>query len=48
MGNMEVGADNWYLPKTEVDYLLQNRLIRVQNLDRLGKTDNYQALYATK
>lgn len=26
MGNQEAGADNWYVPKTEVDYELWNRL----------------------
>jgi len=26
MGSMEAGSDNWYVPKTEVDYQLWNRL----------------------
>lgn len=26
MGNMEATLDNWYVPKTEVDYQLWNRL----------------------
>jgi hypothetical protein len=36
MGNMEAGPDNWYVPKTEVDYQLWNRLRGVQNPERLG------------
>jgi hypothetical protein len=39
MGNMEAGPDNWYVPKTEVDYQLWNRLTGVQNPERLGEAD---------
>ena len=39
MGNMEAGADNWYVPKTEVDYQLWNRLTGVQNPERLGEAN---------
>lgn len=38
-GNMEAGPDNWYVPKSEVDYQLWNRLIGVQNPERLGQAD---------
>lgn len=37
MGNMEAGPENYYVPKTEVDYQLWNRLKGVQNPDRLGE-----------
>lgn len=37
MGGMEAGPDNMYVPKTEVDYQLWNRLKGVQNPDRLGE-----------
>ena len=37
MGSMEAGEDNWYVPKTEIGYLLWNRLTGVQNPDRLGE-----------
>ena len=30
------GPANWYVPKTEVDYQLWNRLIGVHNPERLG------------
>lgn len=39
MGNMEAGPDNWYVPKTEVDYQLWNRLTGVQNPERLGEAN---------
>ena len=39
MGGMEVGADNKYVPKTEVDYQLWNRLTGVQDVNRTGKTE---------
>ena len=35
LGNMEAGRDNWYVPKTEVSYQLWNRLLGVQNPERL-------------
>jgi len=34
-----VWTDNWYVPKTEVDYQLWNRLAGVQNPERLGDAD---------
>lgn len=37
MGSMEAGPDNYYVPKTEVDYQLWNRLTGVQNPERLGE-----------
>ncbi len=39
MGGMEVGPENQYVPKTEVDYQLWNRLKGVQNPDRTGETN---------
>jgi hypothetical protein len=35
-GEMEAGRDNWYVPKSEVDYQLWNRLTGVENPDRLA------------
>jgi hypothetical protein len=35
-GDMEVGRDNYYVPKTEVHYLLWNLLVGVDNPERLG------------
>lgn len=40
MGSMEAGPDNWYVPKTEVDYQLWNRLTGVQNPERLGEASS--------
>jgi len=40
MGNMEAGPDNWYVHKDTVDYQLWNRLIGVQNPERLGQADD--------
>ena len=34
--DMEAGPKNWYVPKSEVDYQLWNRLIGVDNPERLG------------
>ncbi|MBI3968215.1 MAG: hypothetical protein HY329_21470 [Chloroflexi bacterium] len=39
LGNMEAGPDNWYVPKSEVDYQLWNRLIGVENPERRGEAD---------
>ncbi len=39
LGGMEAGRDNWYVPKDQVDYQLWNRLIGVQNPERLGRAD---------
>jgi hypothetical protein len=36
-GGMEAGSSNWYVPKTEVSYWLWNRLIGLQNPDRLDQ-----------
>ena len=35
-GDMEASPGNWYVPKSEIDYELWNRLIGVQNPERLG------------
>jgi hypothetical protein len=35
MANMTAGEENWYVPKTEVDYQLWNRLTGVQNPERI-------------
>src|SRR5437667_7810699 len=37
--DMVAGPANWYVPKTEVDYQLWNRLIGVDNPERLGLAD---------
>lgn len=36
IGNMVAGPDNWYVPKSMVDYELWNLLTGVNNPDRLG------------
>ncbi|MGA7730519.1 MAG: hypothetical protein WCD37_04510 [Chloroflexia bacterium] len=36
-GDMEVGPGNWYVPKTEVDYITWNRLIGVDEPERTGE-----------
>jgi hypothetical protein len=38
-GDMEAGPGNWYVPKSEVDYQLWNRLIGLTNPERLGEAD---------
>lgn len=38
-GDMETGPNDWYVPKSEVDYQLWNRLIGVTNPERLGDAD---------
>ena len=35
-GDMVAGPDNYYVPKAEVDYQLWNRLVGVENPERLG------------
>ena len=35
-GDMEAGPENYYVPKSEVDYQIWNRLIGVRNEERLG------------
>lgn len=37
MGKTEAGPKNWYVPKTEVDYQLWNRLIGVNDPVRRGE-----------
>jgi hypothetical protein len=37
MGEMEAGPDNLYVPKSEVDYQTWNRIIGVENPERLGE-----------
>ncbi len=39
MGGMEAGNNNWIVPKTEVPYPLWNRLIGVDNPERLDEAD---------
>lgn len=39
MANMQAGTDNYYVPKTEVGYQLWNKLIGVENPERLGKSN---------
>ena len=36
MGDMEAKPGHWYVPKSEVDYQLWNRLIGIANPERLG------------
>jgi hypothetical protein len=38
-GDMSVGPGNWYVPKDAVDYVIWNRLTRVQNPERLQRDD---------
>ena len=38
-GDMQAEPNNWYVPKSEVDYQLWNRLIGVTNPERLGDAD---------
>ncbi|MBM0743124.1 hypothetical protein JOY44_16165 [Phormidium sp. CLA17] len=38
MGNQEAGSNNWYVPKTEVDYELWNLLTGVQDPNRLDQS----------
>ena len=42
-GFMEVGPDDWIVPKDEVDYLLWNHLIGVTNPERLGIASETEA-----
>jgi hypothetical protein len=44
-GNMEAGPNNWYVPKSDVDYQLRNRLIGITNLERL---DTIHLIFRTK
>ncbi len=36
-GNIEAGRDNWFVPKSEVDYQIWNKLIGVTNPERRGE-----------
>jgi hypothetical protein len=38
-GDMKVGPNSWIVPKSEVDYQLWNRLIGIDNPERLGEAD---------
>lgn len=38
-GDMQADANHWYVPKSEVDYQLWNRLIGVTDPERLGEAD---------
>ena len=40
LGSMEAGTDDWYVAKDAVDYQLWNRLIGIENPERLGEADN--------
>jgi hypothetical protein len=40
MANMEAGTDNYYVPKTEVGYQLWNKLIGVENPERLDQAND--------
>lgn len=40
LGSEIAGPDNWYVPKTEVDYQLWNRLRGVQDPERTGQADD--------
>ena len=40
MGNQEASADNWYVPKTEVDHELWNLLTGVQDPNRLDQSSH--------
>jgi len=39
-GDMVAAPSNWFVPKSEVDYQLWNRLIGVDNPERLGDADD--------
>lgn len=38
--DMTTAKDNWYAPKSEVGYQLWNRLIGVENPERIGEADD--------
>ncbi len=40
MGNQEASADNWYVPKSEVDHELWNLLTGVQDPHRLDQSSH--------
>ena len=37
MGDMEVGAENYYVPKSEVDHFTWNRLLDIRTPERVGE-----------
>jgi hypothetical protein len=37
MGNMEATPQHWFVPKSEVDYRIWNRLLGIDNPARLGE-----------
>lgn len=39
LGNQEASKENWYVPKSAVEYQLWNLLIGVENPERLGLAD---------
>lgn len=39
LGNMEAAQGNWFVPKSAVDYVVWNKLIGVDNPERLGQAD---------
>lgn len=38
-GNIEAGEHNWFVPKSQTDYVLWNRLIGVDNPERLDQAN---------
>lgn len=40
-GNMEAGAENWYVPKDQVPYSLWNRLTGVENPERIAERKDH-------
>lgn len=39
LGNMEAAQGNWFVPKSAVDYVVWNKLIGVDNPERLDQAD---------
>ena len=39
-GDITAGPGNWFVPKSEVDYEIWNRLIGVTNPERIGEADD--------
>jgi hypothetical protein len=39
LGNMQAGSGNWLVAKNSVDYIVWNKLIGVENPERLGQAD---------
>ncbi len=38
-GNIEAGPDNYFVPKSQVDYQIWNRLIGITTPERIGEAD---------